>query len=228
MKPLPPPRVVILPKPYYQDELVTIYHGDNKTITPMLGKFDLMLTDPPYGIGESKGKNKSRGDKAVAKDYGNDCWDSKPPTRQELENLISFSAGSILFGGNYFELNQTPGWIVWDKDNSGDFSDVELAWTNFLGGSRIYKHRWNGMIQQDMKNKEFREHPTQKPVPVMQWCIQKAIEKLKKVESIFDPYAGSCTTARAAKNLKIKCVCIEREEKYCEVGARRMRQEVLI
>ncbi len=223
---LPPPRK--LPKPYYQDEWVTIYHGDSRCIAPLLGKFDLGLHDPPYGIGESKGRNKSRSKIATAKDYGNDSWDNSPPTKLELHQLIFCAKKTILFGGNYFEVGPTPCWLVWDKDNSGDFADAELAWTNLDCAVRLFKFRWNGMIQQNMKEKEFREHPTQKPEPVIRWCIEKAIKAIGKVETILDAYAGSCTTGRAAKNMKIKCVCIEREEKYCEVGARRMAQEVLL
>lgn len=222
---LPPPKL----KPYYKDNWVTIYHGDNRIISKSIGRFDLMLTDPPYGLNEAAGKNKSRGKLAISKDYGNDDWDNNPPSDNELYSLIEKSNNSVIFGGNYFNLPPSPCWFVWDKDNGeSDFADCELAWTNLNCAVRRIKWMWAGMLQQDMKNKDVRVHPTQKPVGVMQWCIEKSIKAIGKVEFIFDPYGGSGTTCRAAKNLKIKSVMIEREEKYCMAAANRMSQEVLL
>ena len=140
--------------------------------------------------------------------------------------VVGCAEFSIVFGGNYFGLPASPCWLVWDKDNAGtDFADCELAWTNFPGAVRLLKHRWNGMLQQDMKNKEHREHPTQKPVPVMRWCIQRFPDDMATV--ILDPFMGSGTTLRAAKDLGRKAIGIEIEEKYCEIAAKRLAQEVL-
>ena len=107
---------------------------------------DLVLTDPPYGIGESKGKNKSRGKLAIAKDYGNKDWDSKIPQKEVFYEIIRISKHAIIFGGNYFVecLKNSPCWIVWNKNNSGDFADCELAWTNFTSAVRKYDFTWTG------------------------------------------------------------------------------------
>lgn len=224
--------------PYYQDEAVTIYHGDcREVIADLQGggmpKFDLLLTDPPYGIGIAKRGtvgsmpkpgHKRNGVVAPNTQFVASNWDEKPVDKETLDFLRSVSKHQIIFGGNYFELPPSMGWIVWDKENDGtDFADAELAWTNMDKAVRIKRFMWNGMLQGDMKNKTLREHPTQKPVQVMTFAILFA----PKSETILDPFAGSCTTARAAKDLGRKCVAIEREEKYCEIGARRMSQEVL-
>lgn len=210
-----------LPQPYYNEDGITIYHGDCRDIMPKLGQFDLMLTDPPYGIGESKGKNKSRGHKAVAQDYGNDDWDNEAPNF--LPTLIPQCANSIIFGGNFFALTPQRCWLVWDKDNTGDFADAELAWTNLKMAVRLKKYRWNGMLQGNMKEKEARFHPTQKPVPVMEWCLQLANPK----GIIIDPFMGSGTTLIAAKNFSLQAIGIEREEKYCKAAVHRLAQRVL-
>lgn len=217
-------------KPYYQDKTITIYHGDCREIVPQLGKFDLLLTDPPYGIGEAAGKNASRGKRlAYIRDYGNDSWDNEPIAADLIGICMSASHWHIIFGGNYYALPASSCWLVWDKDNgASDFADCELAWTNFKTAVRKFKFRWNGMIQENMKEKEVRFHPTQKPTRLLQWCIEHADRASKqKIETILDPFMGSGTTLRAAKDLGRKAVGIEREEKYCEIAAKRMSQEVL-
>jgi DNA modification methylase len=109
---------------------------------------------------------------------------------------------------------------VWDKENTGNFADGEMAWNNLEIALRIKRHLWNGMIR---KGGENRYHPTQKPLALMKWCINLAGD----VQTILDPFAGSGTTGRAAKDLGRKAVLIELEERYCEIAARRMAQEVL-
>lgn len=210
--------------PYYADDAVVLIHADCREVLPTLGRFDLLLTDPPYGIGEAAGKNKSRGCIAVSKDYGNLSWDSS--ISPVVYDAIKVCDKAIVFGGNYYELPPSSCWIVWDKDNGEtDFADAELAWTNFKTAVRIFKYKWQGMLQGCMgTKKEQREHPTQKPLPLMLWCIENYSEKGKL---ILDPFAGSGTTGRACKDLGRKCVLIEREEKYCAIAARRMAQEVL-
>ena len=212
-------------RPYYQDESVTIYHGDCRDILPEIGKVDLVLTDPPYGIGESKGKNKARGCIATSKDYGFSEWDNAPIPWPVIEQCISYGSKAIVFGGNYYPVPPSPCWLVWNKDNGKtDFADCELAWTNLKGAVRMLTWRWNGMLQQDMKNKEYRWHPTQKPVPVMKWCVVQA----EPVASVLDPFMGSGTTLVAAKALGKKAIGIEIEERYCEIAAKRMAQAVLL
>jgi DNA modification methylase len=214
-----------LPKPYYQDSAVTIYHRDCREILPLLEPVDLVLTDPPYGINENRKKNLSRGKLASPKDYGDFEWDKRLVEDETL--LLALGAGNrlIIFGGNYYGhlLKPTPCWLVWDKENTGDFADCELAWTNLPQAVRIKRHRWNGMLR---KGNEYREHPTQKPLDVMKWCITQA-DKHGEIRTIIDPFMGSGTTLRAAKDLGRKAIGIEIEEKYCEIAARRMAQEVL-
>lgn len=213
-------------KPYYQDKQTTIYLGDCREILPHLEPVDLVLTDPPYGIGEAAGKNKSRGNLAVAKDYGNDSWDDEPVDGELLQLVLNAGASLILFGGNYYALNPATCWLIWDKLNGdNDFADCEIAWTNLPGSIRRIVWQWNGMIR---RGHEQRWHPTQKPLEVMKWCIQQAdIKRKKEHKTVLDPFAGSGTTLRAAKDMGRVAIGIEREEKYCEIAAKRMSQEVL-
>lgn len=213
-------------KPFYQDEYSTIYHGDNVEIIKQLEKVDLILTDPPYGLGESKGKNKTRGKIAIAKDYGDQDWDNTTASQEFMDFLVTLGKYSIIFGGNYYKFEPSSCWLVWDKNNGeNDFADCELAWTNLDKAVRRIKHTWNGMLQEKMgAEKEERWHPTQKPLSVMKWCILQAPIETK---TILDPFMGSGTTLRAAKDLGIHCIGIEKEEKYCEIAAKRMSQEIL-
>ena len=236
----PTPILTSLPKPFYSDEWVTIYNADNRDILPRLNRrFDLGLTDPPYGIGAAAVKNQSRGKRGFsgkssavdyARDYGNHNWDNEPAPMETINKFISLCDHSIIFGGNYYPLPASSCWLVWDKDNGeSDFSDCELAWTNLPGAVRMIKYRWNGMLQQDMKNKENRFHPTQKPVPLFSWCIQQAEIKTKSTPLwILDPWAGSGSVGRAAKDLRFNAILIERETSYCVKMVERMAQEVLL
>ena len=219
-----------LPKPYYHDERagITIYNADCREILPFLPKVDLVLTDPPYGIGADRNlrANKQHG-KAVApsKDYGIGNWDTQAPPRWLFDMVTDFSQWQIFWGGNYFGLPPSKCWLVWDKDNGDNgYADCELAWTNLDKAVRKIKHRWMGMLQEDMKNKEERYHPTQKPLPVMAWAIEQAPAEC---QTILDPFMGSGTTLRAAKDLGRKAIGIEIEEKYCEIAVKRLAQEVL-
>ena len=212
-------------KPYYEDDAVTIYHGDCREILPTLLPVDLVLTDPPYGIGEAAGKNRSRAVLANVTEFGYAEWDNVTIPKYLLDRVRSGAPRQIIFGGNFYELPPSSCWLVWDKDNGGsDFADCELAWTNLPKAVRLIRWRWAGMLQENMGEKEFRYHPTQKPVPVMRWCIQQAGEG---VNTILDPFMGSGTTLRAAKDLGRKAIGIEIEERYCEIAAKRMSQSVL-
>ena len=210
--------------PYYQDDAVTIYHGDCREIVPQLGKFDLLLTDPPYGIdADNRKRILSRSKLAKAIDYGDSQWDKVAVEYDLIELIRGVCKWQIIWGGNYYPLPPKRGWFFWDKENGGnDFADGELAWTNLHTAVRKFNFRWSGMLQGDMASKELREHPTQKPTPLMTWCITKVPES----QTILDPFAGSGTTGRAAKDLGRKATLIEREEKYCEIAAKRMSQEV--
>ena len=210
--------------PYYSEGGITIYHGDCRVIVPQLAPVDLVVTDPPYGIGEARGKNKSRNQLALAKDYGTFDWDDRSPDEWVFGLFRVMSRWQIIFGGNYFPLPPSSCWLVWDKDNSGDFADCELAWTNLPKAVRRLQWRWNGMLQQDMSRKEYRDHPTQKPLAVMKWAILQAPDDCAV---ILDPFMGSGTTLRAAKDLGRKAIGIELNERYCETAAERLRQSAL-
>lgn len=212
-------------KPYYDHAGITIYHGDCREIVPTLGKFDLLLTDPPYGIGEGDRKRvMSREKLAAATDYGDNTWDKKRVAIGDIIVPMNHCDKAIVWGGNYYELPPCIGWLVWDKCNgANDFADGEMAWNNLGSAMRIKRFMWNGMIRAGEARGVKRVHPTQKPLELLTWCINLSGD----VQTILDPFLGSGTTARAAKDLGRKCVGIEREEKYCEIAARRLSQEVL-
>lgn len=210
--------------PYYDHKGIIIYHGDCKDVLPQLSKVDLILTDPPYGIGESNEKNSSRDCLATTTDFGHYEWDYKKIDKKTINHIITMANKTIIFGGNYYNLPPANCWLIWDKDNgANDFADAEIAWTNLKKAIRLKKYRWQGMLQEHMGNKEVRIHPTQKPVEVMRWCIMQA----GGIDSILDPFVGSGTTLIAAKQLNCKAIGIEIEEKYCELAAKRLSQEVM-
>ena len=207
-------------KPYFESQGIRIFNCDWRDLDEEALKADLLLCDPPYGLSEAKGKNRSRTKLAVAKDYGVSDWDDKPPSDFDLIRLRYLTKYQIIFGGNYFVLPPSKCWLVWDKLNSGDFADAELAWTNLDKAVRVFRYLWNGMLKE---KPEYRMHPTQKPRALMTWCLKQAPEGVK---SVLDPFAGSCTTGVAAKALGLSCVCVEREERFCEDGVKRLEQSV--
>ena len=216
-------------KPYYQDDYCVIFHNRCEDILPLLPKVDLLLADPPYGIDVLRGmqnpdgKRVGKGHRNVApKHYEYNEWDSKLVDYYLLWAFVEISKYSCIFGGNYYSLPPTKAWLIWDKENIGNnFADAELAWTNYECPVRLKRHLWNGMCR---KNSEQRQHPTQKPLDVMKWCISLCPDD---PQTILDPFMGSGTTLRAAKDLQRKAIGIEIEEKYCEIAAKRLSQEVL-
>lgn len=186
---------------------------------------DLVLTDPPYGVAEQTNRaGKGRAILAPCHDF--------PPVHGDNEpfdplHLLGFGR-LVLFGANYYapRLPESPSWIVWDKRDgltSNDNADCELAWSNLGGPARVFRHRWNGMIKASERDQR-RVHPTQKPVALMEWIIVRAT---KQGDLVLDPYMGSGPVLQAAKNLGRKAIGIEVEERYCEVAAKRLAQEVL-
>lgn len=210
-------------KPYYDDgKGIVIYHGDCREILPKLPKVDLVLTDPPYGIDHPCDfKSRGRGLLAQCRDYPKVNGDDKP-----FDPHPWISMPCILWGGNHYasRLPDSGGWLVWDKERPDDLdqSTCELAWSNVIKGVRILHYLWNGMIR---KGDDELEHPTQKPVELMTWCLQS--RWTKDAQLILDPFMGSGTTLRAAKDLGRRAIGIEIEERYCEIAARRLAQEVL-
>lgn len=196
-------------KPYYEEKGITIYHGNCREILPSLCKIDLVSTDPPYGIGESNERALSRGKLAKPRDYGTFDWDKQKISPELFQMVKNAGFYACIWGGNYYQVDPSSCWLVWDKRNgTNDFADCELAWTNYPSAVRMKSHLWNGMIRKDS---EILFHPTQKPVAIM----------------IIDPFMGSGTTLRAAKDLGRSAIGIEIEEKYCEIAVKRLAQEVL-
>lgn len=212
-----------LPRPYYEEPGIVIYHADCRDILPHLEPVDLVLTDPPYGIGKNMAKVLSRGNLARPTDYGDFKWDVKV-SQELIDKAISAGEFACVFGGNHYQVKPSSCWLVWDKMNGDtDFADCELAWTNFPRAVRMKKHLWNGMLRWGDARGKPRCHPAQKPVEVIIWAINLS----PKANIILDPFMGSGTTLRAAKDLGRKAIGIEIEEKYCEIAVKRLSQEVL-
>lgn len=187
---------------------------------------DLVLTDPPYGIGESGKSNHSRSCIAKSKEYADFGWDNKIPKKEYFDEIKRISKNAIIFGGNYFVkyLDNSPCWIVWDKDNGmTDFADCELAWTNFKTATRKIKWKWQGMLQENMREKEERHHPTQKPVPLFEWILRNYSQEGM---TILDCFSGSGTTALACIRTKRNYICIEKEQTYCDITEKRIKEEL--
>jgi site-specific DNA-methyltransferase (adenine-specific) len=207
--------VEITLKPYYQKDGITIYHGDCKTVLVSLkSSFDLIVTDPPYGIDYDSSHKKYRNGIARAQIKGD-----KGPF--DPQHLLKFER-LIIWGGNVFanRLPASPGWLVWIKTMRDDANirqaDMELAWTNCIRRPRVFHHLWIGAYKAS-ESGERAWHPTQKPLALMRWCLG-----LTKTKTVCDPYLGSGTTLRAARDLGIKAIGIEVEERYCEIAARRL------
>lgn len=189
--------------------------------------FDLAIVDPPYGIGESGKTNKTRGKLAVAKDYKPFAGgDLEPPSVDYFKELQRVSKNQIVWGANHFMdriVKGSPCWVVWDKENGdSDFADCELAWTSFRTAVRRFKFLWHGMLQGDMKNKEQRIHPTQKPVKLYEWLLANYAEEGDK---ILDTHLGSGSSAIAAHYGKFDFVGCELDEDYYKAAKERFDRE---
>jgi DNA modification methylase len=197
----------------------TLYNEDAAFIISSIGNVDAVVTDPPYGIGEAAGKNASRSNFAPARDYGSDSWDDEPVSGDLMTAIRAKARWQIIFGGNYYALPATSCWFVWDKQTSGDFADCELAWTNLPKAVRRLRFMWNGMLRAHGEPRG--DHPTQKPIGVMKWCIEHLPSD---VQTILDPFAGSGTTGVAAVKLGKTFIGIEREKKYFDIMCRRIEE----
>ena len=208
--------------PYYQDDAVTIYHGDCREIIPDLD-FDVIVTDPPYGINLDTDYTKLPGgvaNRSVNRPVAGDA---------EAFDPAPFVAGPCaLFGVNHYARLLPDGgtWHVWDKrdgmPSGGLMADFELWWTNYpSGSSSVFRYQWQGFMRAGERG-AVRQHPTQKPLSLMTHIATSAPPGV-----ILDPFMGSGTTLRAAKDLGRKAIGIELDEKYCEIAAKRMAQGVL-
>jgi DNA modification methylase len=223
-------------EPYYSDDHVTIYHGDCREILPTLRNadgswlFDCIISDPPYGIGvQTNYRDRQRCALAVCNNYAPIHGDDEPfdPTW-----LLFMGVPMVLFGANHYAdaLPAQASWLVWDKLDGlksgreigfNDQADCELVWTNLGGPARILSQRWMGAMKSGREASDRRVHPTQKPVELMTRIVGMT------TGVVADPFMGSGTTLRAAKDLGRKAIGIEIEERYCEIAAKRLGQAVL-
>ena len=209
--------------------MVTIHNKDCMEAMREMSdnEFDLAIVDPPYGIGEDGKKNHSRDGKAKPTLYTPKNWDSKAPDKDFFIQVKRVSKNQIIWGANHFIENipnaNSSSWIVWDKDNTGDFADCELAYTSYISAVRKYKFRWNGMLQQDMKNKEHRIHPTQKPVKLYEWLL---MNYSKKGNTILDTHLGSGSIAIACHNLGYDLTGYEIDTDYYNSALKRYKDHI--
>lgn len=190
--------------------------------------FDLAIVDPPYGIGEDGGKNHTRSLLAPSKRYkgfyGND---KMPPGKDYFSELKRVSKNQIVWGANHF-IDRipfgSPCWIVWDKENGQtDFADCELAWTSFKSAVRKARFKWHGMLQADMKNKENRIHPTQKPVALYRWLLENYA---KPGQLILDTHVGSASSLIACESMGFDYVGFEIDPDYYAAAQNRMSKGI--
>lgn len=185
--------------------------------------YDLAIVDPPYGINMDGGKIGGN-NCGKAKDYTQKDWDREPPSLEYFKELMRVSKNQIVWGANHF-ISRMPFdsscWIIWDKDNTGNFADCEIAWTSFDTAVRKFKFRWNGMLQEDMKNKEVRIHPTQKPVKLYEWIL---MNYAKQDDKILDTHLGSGSIAIACHNLGFDLTACELDKEYYDKALKRLQQ----
>jgi len=188
--------------------------------------FDLAVVDPPYGIGEDGLKNHSRGKATKPTLYTDKDWDTDSPPLEYFNELIRVSKNQIIWGANHF-ISKIPFdsscWIVWDKQNGdNDFADCELAWSSFDTAVRQFKFRWAGMLQGNMKNKEIRIHPTQKPIALYSWIYHNY---LKDGGKVIDSHLGSGSNRIAAdKAGNIDFIGFELDKDYYQAQEKRFSQ----
>ena len=217
-----------LPKPYYQDDHCTIYHGDCRDIITHLEPVDLVLTDPPYGINYQPNYKTYAGQRNTFSPIRNDDGSL------DLGFLFNYGKEQIIFGAeNFGGFPHRGRWICWfkrswrTKANSMPSGDFELAWMSKRSGFyKFFQVIHGGAVNANSEsgaNNDPRFHPTEKPIPLLRSCI----ELFSDSNTILDPFMGSGTTLRAAKDLGRKAIGIEIEEKYCEIAVKRLRQEVL-
>ena len=199
--------------------------------------FGLAIVDPPYGIGvmsmnyTTSGNIRTRGNAAAdRRDYRKQSeWDIKP-SKEYFDELMRVSCRQVIWGGNYFSdmLEPSKSFIVWDKrcmdSMSNDFADCEYAWLSpGMGVPRVFRYVWNGMLQGNMKAKEERFHPTQKPVALYEWIINKYA---KPGEIILDTHVGSASSLVACRRTHHDFVGFEIDAEYYEKSKARLDAEL--
>ena len=186
--------------------------------------FDLAIVDPPYGIGEDKTTRPSRGRTITAPHLAKE-WDKEPPPAEYFLELRRVSKNQIVWGANHFMQNiglGSPCWIVWDKQTAGNNADCELAFSSFPTAVRKFTFMWEGFWQGDMKNKEPRIHPTQKPVKLYEWLLTNYA---KPGQRVLDTHLGSGSSAIAAHYFGVDFVGCELDKDYFEAARERFEQQ---
>lgn len=184
--------------------------------------FDLAIVDPPYGL---KSKNVQYGNMVSSsgvrrRDVSKwKNWNKLVPPDEYYEQLFRVSKNQIIWGINYLGKNFGSGMIVWDKFNTASFSDAEVAFQSFTGGVYMFRFIWNGMIQQNMKNKETRIHPTQKPVSLYKWILKKYA---KEGDKILDTHLGSGSIAIACYDMGFDITGYEIDKQYFDSAVNRI------
>tara|TARA_R110000822_G_scaffold15064_1_gene52429 strand:+ start:137 stop:841 length:705 start_codon:yes stop_codon:yes gene_type:complete len=211
---------------YFQEESSSIFMMD--CVSAMKNYpdnyFDLAVVDPPYGIGESKNVKGRKGVLAKKSNYKIKDWDNESPNDIYFKELQRVSKNQIIWGANHF-ISKIPFnsscWVVWDKQNGeNDFADCELAFTSFKTSVRKFEFRWQGMLQGDMKNKEQRIHPTQKPVALYDWIFKNYAETGMKV---LDTHLGSGSSRIAAHKAGMDFTGFEIDEDYFRASNKRFK-----
>lgn len=192
----------------------TLYLGDCLDVLPTLAKVDAVITDPPYGVGKD-GQAESSGGHGGRKRHEFMGWDAERPSRSAFDLILAAADRHVIWGGNYFAdlLPPTGKWLVWDKGQRISQSDGELAWTGQSGALRIC------IMNRVQLLLDGTDHPTQKPVKLMQWCIGQVGHPCK---TVLDPFMGSGTTGVACANLGRKFIGIEIEPKYFDIACERI------
>tara|TARA_Y100001938_G_C7995306_1_gene381731 strand:+ start:78 stop:725 length:648 start_codon:yes stop_codon:yes gene_type:complete len=190
-------------------------------------EFDLAIVDPPYGINVTNQSQGKGGGVAKKIEYKKTNWDKVAPNKKYFKELFRVSKNQIIWGANHF-ISRIPYdsscWVVWDKDNGDtDFADCELAWTNFKTSVRKIKWKWSGMLQENMKNKEHRIHPTQKPVKLYEWLL---MNYAKDGNKILDTHLGSGSIAIACHNLGYNFIGFEIDIDYYNSALKRYKDHI--
>lgn len=192
------------------------------------GFFDLAIVDPVYG-GVTQGgymTNKAAGGVAKHPDYVLSLWQQEKTGKEYFQELFRVSKNQVVWGGNYFAVEigkDSQGWIVWDKQHQADrsFADCELAWTSFNQATRIFRYMWDGMLQGNMRDKELKIHPTQKPVALYKWILSRYA---KEGDKILDTHVGSASSLIACHDLHFDFCGFEIDETYFAAATDRMQQ----
>ncbi|MDQ1291950.1 MAG: hypothetical protein QG615_1760 [Nitrospirota bacterium] len=212
-------------KPYYQDDAVTIYHGDCREVLPTIGggAVSLLHTDPPFGVGnfvQTTGRLNGRG----ANKGSAVTWNDSGPSAEVFAEMRRVSVHRIIWGANFFNCFEPAGGaIVWLKEQAmPNFSKADIASCTHFKKTETVTVPWTNFT---VTHKAQSDHPCERPVNLYRWALNYIPPA--RTGLVLDPFMGSGTTLRAAKDLGRKAIGIEIDEKYCEIAARRMAQEVI-